>query len=96
MASEFTSGNPAAQTVNASGGAPPLIVLGCYVAAINAVNPRTFNPAKDGEIQATAVDGPEDLWLAYKIYNSSPADVAIDMDDEGLFNALVSCYIQCT
>jgi len=73
-----------------------LIVLGCYVAAINAVNPRTFNPAKDGEIQATAVDGPEDLWLAYKIYNSSPADVSIDMDDEGLFNALVSCYIQCT
>ena len=71
------------------------MVPGGYGCANGTVNPRTFtvggSAAKDGETQATG--GSADNWLAYKIYNSSPADVVIDQDDEGDNNALVSCYI---
>lgn len=95
IATEFTTGNPVSQTANASGGTVPLVVLGGYLTSGVAVDPRTFSPAKDGEINV-ALGGLSDFWLAYKIYNSSPADVSIDMDDEGGNNALCSCYIQCS
>jgi hypothetical protein len=99
VGSQQTDGNPAAQTVNASGGAVPLIVLGGYATRPTggSVNPRTFTVggvgAKDGEVSAGAST---ELWLAYKLYNASPADVVVDMDDEGQRNFLVSCYIECS
>jgi hypothetical protein len=82
IASEATDNNPPAQTVNASAGVVPLIVLGCYGLGQNAlIDPRTFTVggvgAKDGEITSD-----QRQFLAYKIYNSAPADVVIDMDDE--------------
>jgi hypothetical protein len=94
IATEIQDGDPAAQTANASAGQAPLIVFGCY-SSTGAVDPRTFtvggSAAKDGEISAST-----DAYLAYKIYNSAPADVVIDMDDEGDRNGLASFYIQCT
>lgn len=91
-----TDANPAALTVNASSGTPPLVVVAGYSSSA-AVNPRTFtvggSAAKDGEQNGTGTL--LDDWLAWKIYNSSPADVVIDMDDEGLSNTLVAAYIQC-
>jgi hypothetical protein len=97
-----TSGNPTAQTVSASGGIAPLVILGFYAEADTsaAVNPRTFtvagSPAKDGELQSTSNASLDiDLWIAYKIYNSAPQNASIDMDDEGNDgNSLMSCYIQ--
>lgn len=92
---EYTGGNPAAQTITAATGPAPLIVIGAYSSA-SAVNPRTFTvgggAAKDGETQATGGSS-VDLWLAYKLYNSAPADVVVDMDDEGTDNILESCYL---
>lgn len=88
VAGQITNANPTAQVVDASGGVAPLIVIGAYGSA-NAVDPRTFSTTKDGEINPSAF-----LYLAYKIYNSSPADSSIDMDDEGDVNILQSCYIQ--
>lgn len=90
LAAQFTSGNPAAQTVNASGGIVPLIVFGNWYSA-NAIDPRTFSPAADGEIQVT---GSNIFFVKYKIYNSSPADHTVDMDDEGSVNDLFSFYLQ--
>lgn len=84
--SQATAGNPSPQPITSSGGAVPLVVLAAY-AADGTVNPRTMTPAKDGEL------GSGQHWLAYKIYNSSPADVSADMDDEGDANILISCYI---
>lgn len=84
-----TTGNPSAQVVTSGSGAPPLVVFGGYVTS-GTVNPRTFTPAKDGEVMAAG----DSLWLAYKIYNSAPSNVSVDMDDEGN-NFLVSCYIEC-
>jgi hypothetical protein len=88
---EITANNPSAQTCNASGGAVPLVVIGAYRSP-GVIDPRTFtvggSDAKDGEINPAATN-----YLAYKIYNSAPADVTIDMDDEGSINVLVSTYI---
>ena len=88
---QATTGNPAAQTVVASAGVAPLVVLGSYGSS-GAVDPRNFTvaavEAKDGEINASTL-----AYLAYKIYNTSPADVVVDMADEGS-NLLASCYIE--
>jgi hypothetical protein len=93
---EITANNPVAQSVTASGGTPPLVVFGGYRSNSAAVDPRTFtvggSPAKDGEVASTS----NLSYLAWKIYNSSPADVSVDMDDEGGTNMLQSGYIACT
>lgn len=89
---EGTSVDPASQAVSASGGTAPLIVFGCYSAGLSVViDPRTFSPAKDGEITPDS-----NLYLAYKIYNAGPADVTIDMENEGSPNILQSFYIECS
>lgn len=85
---QLTTGNPTAQSVNASGGTPPLVVIGAYGAAA-AVSPRTFSTTADGEANPDTT-----LYLAYKIYNSAPANTSIDMDDEGNINILQSCWIE--
>lgn len=82
-----TTGNPTAQVPAASGGTPPLIVIGAY-GSDGSINPRNFTPAKDGEITPNVA-----CYLAWKIYNSAPADVTIDMDDEGTINLLQSFYL---
>lgn len=87
---QATDGNPASQNVAAGGGAVPLVVLGAYGTFLAAVDPRGFSPAKDGEVSA----GSNHLYLAWKIYNASPANVDIDMDDEGGSNILQSCYLE--
>lgn len=84
---QVTTGNPSAQNVAASGGTPPLVVVAGYGAS-GAVSPRTFSPSPDGEISPGAQS-----HLGWKIYNSSPSNTTVDMDDEGTGNALSSGYI---
>lgn len=86
---QLTSGDPSAQNVAASGGTPPLVVIGAYGARTETIDPRTFSTTKDGEINPNTT-----LYLAYKIYNESPSDTSIDMDDEGSVNILQSLYIE--
>lgn len=104
VGSQATSGNPTAQTITSATGVAPLVVFGfysCAVAGTPAVNPRTFtvagSAAKDGELEQLDTSGftmDTDCWIAWKIYNTAPADVVVDMDDEGDGNALASCYLQ--
>ena len=91
IATEHTTGNPVSQTANASGGAAPLVVIAAF-ASNGFVDPRTFSPAADGSVVSS--NGVE-IWQAWKIYNAEPADVTVDMDDEGAFNYLASCYLAC-
>lgn len=79
---------PADQTVTSSGGVVPLVVLASYYSS-GAIDPRGFSPAKDGEVNSDT-----NSYFAYKIYNSSPADVTISMQDEGSSNKLASGYLQ--
>lgn len=89
-----TSGNPASQTATASGGTAPLIAFGCYGAQAS-ISPRTMSPAKDDEESVTGSPASQpNLWIAWKIFNSSPEDVTVDMDDEGNLQCLQSFYIE--
>lgn len=87
---QIVNTNPTGQNVVASGGLVPLIVFGAFVSN-TAVDPRSFTPAKDAEINPDTL-----LYLAWKIYNAAPSDTAIDMDDEGNGNGLQSFYLQLT
>lgn len=93
LAADPNTGNPAGQTVASAAGVAPLAVFGCY-GSTGAVDPRTFtvggSAAKDGEITPATR-----AYLAYKIYDAAPADVVVDMDDEGS-NLLASFYLQFT
>jgi hypothetical protein len=86
------TGNPSAITINASSGVPPLLVVGYYRSS-GAIDPRTFtaggSPAKDGEISFHS----NTMYVAWKVYLENPADVVIDMDDEGDFNLVQGFYV---
>jgi len=92
IGSQITDGDPAAQVVNASGGVVPLIVFAGYRATAN-ITARDFTPAEDAEI----FTAPNQGFVKYKIYNSSPADVTGDMPDSSSNdNALTSFYLELT
>ena len=86
--SEGTTGDPASQSVTASGGTAPLIVFGCSGSTSQLGTLPTFSPAKDASVGSNAFND-----LAYKIYNSSPQDTTIDKGDDGA-NALQSFYLE--
>jgi len=92
VGTQATDGNPTAQTVTSGSGTVPLIVFGCYRSQGD-IDPRTFtqggSPAKDGEINPNTFG-----YLAWKIFNQSPSDIVVDMDDEGNQNMLASCYFE--
>lgn len=91
-----TGGNPAGATVTSGGGTPPLIVFGLYWTyngGGQVLSPRTFSTTKDGEINMSSAVGQTSCYLAYKIYNSSPANTTVDMDDEGTYNWVGSWYL---
>jgi hypothetical protein len=85
---QSTSGDPTSQTVTASDGPSPLVIIAGYSTYYASISPRTFSTGADGEIHIWT-----DFYLDYKIYNSSPANTSIDMDAEGEENLLQSCYI---
>ena len=78
-------GNPVAQVQTIASETAPLIVIGGYGAGA-AISPRTWTPGPvQGEVNPNTT-----LYLAYQIFNSSPANTTIDMDDEGSGNGLQS------
>ncbi len=90
---QLTTGNPTAQNCTAGGGVVPLVVVAGFLGVGAFVGVRTFSPAKDSEVVCSDQQG----YLAWKIYNSSPANVSIDTNDNstGSFNAgFNSCYLQ--
>lgn len=93
LSEQGTDGNPSQQVVTSGSGTPPLIVIAGYGTQLfSTVDPRTFTPAKDGELVVPGAFMSE-AYIAYKIYNSSPANVTVDMDDEGNYNQLASFYL---
>lgn len=88
----YSTGNPGAITVAASGGTPPTVVIGLYYAQTGSIDPRTFSTTKDGE--QSLVSGR--MYLAWKLYTSAPANSNIDMDDEGDGNINQGFYANLT
>lgn len=96
LANQETSGNPTLQTITSGSGTAPLIAFGYYIAVLGNVNSDTMNPASDGRIADDTAD--VEQVLRWKIYNSSPQNVNVDMDDDtaSANNTLASFYLQLT
>ena len=91
--SQATNDNPSAQIITSGSGTSPLIVVASWCNDNGlAVSPRSSTPAMDGEVNFPGYGG-NWFYAGYKIYNSSPANVTVDMDDEGFENNLASFYI---
>lgn len=88
----ISDGDPGARTILAAAQLAPLLVLAGYGSS-GTVDPRTFTvggiAAKDGEVNSSVR-----LYSAWKIYNSSPADVVIDMADEGNDNVVCGSWLE--
>lgn len=89
VAEALTNSDPSDQTINV--GTAPLVCLAWYESSA-AVSPRSFSPSEDAEITVASPTS----YLKYKIYESSPSDTTVGMDDEGFYNHLSSCYIAFT
>jgi hypothetical protein len=90
---QATAGDPTAQTVTASSGVPPLVVLASYTTGTGPIATRTFSPAEDAEIIPAGALNTE--YIKYKIYNASPSNTTVDMPDAGVDNGLHSSYLAC-
>ena len=90
LTSQITDADPTAQNCTASAGVVPLVVCGWYTADSNISGAtRTFSPAQDAEVNSSVYS-----YVKYKIYNSSPADTSVDLNDTGFNNAISSFYLQ--
>lgn len=87
-----TQSNPAAQTANANGQTSPLIVFG--VCGMMGTGTPEFNGSTTPAFDAEIATSDSDLLVRYKIYNSSPVDHTVDMDDLGSHLILGSGYIE--
>lgn len=85
---EISTSAPANQTVTASAGATPLVVVAGYTVN-NSFGTVTFSPTQDATVSNTSGF----QQLRYKIYNSAPADVTVGMTDGGV-NWMQSFYLQ--
>lgn len=81
-----TTAADAVATTLAGSGTAPLVVLGSY-SRNGTVSPRGMSPAKDGEITAT------NAYLAYKIFNSSPANVTVTTPGNTSANSAQALYL---
>jgi hypothetical protein len=84
----YTNADPSGQTVNASGGAAPLLVLAGYRSSAT-IDPRGWTGSTPGAVFADVR-----RYLLYGIFDSSPADITVDMDDEGNNNQLMSGWLE--
>lgn len=84
----ITGSNPGSQTISASGGTAPLLVIASWADqdTSNDISPRTQSPSM------TEVSNSTHQYIGWIPYYSSPSDQTFDMDDEGFDNALMGWY----
>jgi hypothetical protein len=88
---EYTTGNPAVQTVTVSN--QPLAAMAMVIyAATAAVSPRTSGITMNELVEA----GVTTFYAKYKLYTAGEArtNFTVDMDDEGSANLLQSFYVK--
>ncbi len=86
-----TTGNPTSQAVLASSGVSPLVVAALAGAASGSYSFSTASPAFD--IDNVNDSGNGYFHAASKLYNTSPSDHTVDINDQGSRNVLMSGYI---
>lgn len=85
IGTNITSLDPASINVTASGGTPPLIVFGYFRGESSPT--VTFSPTQDGSVASVYTQA------RYKIYNASPADTTVDINDTGNINFDCGFYL---
>lgn len=78
---QSTSGNPSSQVIAMTASSTPVIGIAHFYAGAASeptVSPRTNSPAATGEVNSAISQ-----YVQYMLYNTSPSDHTIDMDDEG-------------
>lgn len=93
-----TTGNPAQQKVPAGGNNAPIIAFG-QAKVLSVTGDPAFNTATSNAFDGYFNTGSGALNIesnvGYKIYNTSPIDHYVDMDDQGT-NVLLSFYLRAT
>lgn len=84
MNTVITDTNPVAQSTAASSSAIPALVLGCISSPTNAVAFVTETPSFDSTVSISNTR----MTAGYKMYNLSPSDHTIDMNDLGNRNVM--------
>lgn len=85
----MTNLDPAAVVHTSGSDTAPLVVVG-FFSADTAITSESFSPASDGSVDASG----SFLAAHYKIYNSSPANITADMNDEGRDNMITTISIE--
>lgn len=95
---EVASGNPALQTVSASGVATPVLVFAWASLSEPGITYPTFSTETPSMTNLTrsGTAGQPDCRLGYTIYNTSPSNQSIDIGDGGGMNGLQSGYVRFT
>jgi len=88
IANEGTSGNPVAQTINASSGRVPLVSIATY-RGTQALTGVSFSPA-----QTQSVTSGTTCDVRFRIENQAPSDVTVDVGDVGDTTMLQSLYVK--
>ena len=90
-----TTNNPGSQTLPSAGAEPGTIHVAYYFGT-GGVDPRTYSPAADAEVQLTGegIGGATGGWVKYKLFTGMAEQVTADMDDEGI-NSLMSFVLLC-
>ncbi len=86
---ECTATNPSPQTISASAGTTPLIVIATFFGS-GTIGSPSFSPSPDNSVVSSGSRG----GLYWKIYNTDPQDVSVDMADQGS-NGMQSFYVTC-
>lgn len=93
-----TTGNPAQQKVPAGGNNAPIIAFG-QAKVLSVTGDPAFNTATSNAFDEYFNTGSGanniEANVGYKIYNTSPIDHYVDMDDQGT-NVLLSFYLRAT
>ncbi len=88
-----STGNPSALVLDGSSHSAPVVIVGFALQeAGDTVSFSTESPAFD----ATGTAGAANMLVGYKVYNSSPADLTIDIGDSGAYNILRGLVLALT
>lgn len=83
---------PATQSILASAGKVPLLALGIYHARSTFISNPTMTVGGSDVADGTYQES--ERATKWKLYTSSPSDVAIAMNDSGNLNILHGCYLE--
>lgn len=91
---QVSSSSPSNQVIPASGQATPLVAVASCSEPGAEVSFTTTSPAFDALIGSAESPSDNIMQAGYKVYNSSPANHTVGMDDLGNLNGMMSGWLR--